>query len=36
LNTETRTYSKIDANMKVPRTWFVDDTRYTFVVRANF
>lgn len=35
-NTETRTYSKIDANMKVPRTWFVDDTRYTFVVRANF
>lgn len=36
LNTETRTYSKIDANLKVPRTWFVDDTRYTFVVRANF
>lgn len=36
LNTETRTFSKIDANMKVPRTWFVDDTRYTFVVRANF
>ena len=36
LNTETRTYSKIDSNMKVPRTWFVDDTRYTFVVRANF
>ena len=35
-NTETRTYSKIDANLKVPRTWFVDDTRYTFVVRANF
>lgn len=36
LNTETRTFSKIDANMKVPRTWFVDDTRYTFVVRATF
>jgi len=36
LNTETRTFSKIDANMKVPRTWFVDDTRYTLVVRATF
>lgn len=36
LNTETRTYSKIDSDMMVPRTWFVDDTRYTFVVRANF
>lgn len=36
LNTETRTFSKIDANMKVPRTWFVDDTRYTLVLRANF
>jgi iron complex outermembrane recepter protein len=36
LNTETRTYSKVDANLKLPRTWFVDDTRYTFVVRANF
>lgn len=36
LNTETRTYSKIDSDMKVPRTWFVDDARYTFVVRANF
>jgi iron complex outermembrane recepter protein len=36
LNTETRTSSQVDGNMRLGRTWFVNDRRYTFLVRANF
>lgn len=36
LNTETRTSSQVDSNLKLGRTWFVNDRRYTFLVRANF
>lgn len=36
LNTETRTYMQVDDNLKLGRSWFVNDRRYTFLVRANF
>lgn len=36
LNTETRTYSQVDDNLQLGRSWFVNDRRYTFLVRANF
>jgi iron complex outermembrane receptor protein len=36
LNTETRTFSQVDDNLKVGRSWFINDRRYTFLVRANF
>src|SRR5690606_27117604 len=36
LNTQTKTLMQVDDELKVGRSWFVNDRRYTFVVRANF
>ncbi len=36
LNTETRTFMQVDDNLRLGRSWFVNDRRYTFLVRATF
>jgi iron complex outermembrane receptor protein len=36
LDTQTRTLMQIDSKLQVGRSWFVNDRRYTFAIRANF
>lgn len=36
LNTETKTFQLVDATRKLGRSWFVNDRRYSLVVRATF
>lgn len=36
LNTQTKTFMKVDNELNLGRSWFVNDRRLSFVVRANF
>ena len=36
LNTQTQTYQLVDDEHKLGRSWFVNDRRYSLIVRANF
>ncbi|SMF24821.1 TonB-dependent receptor [Alteromonadaceae bacterium Bs31] len=35
-NTQTKTYQLVDDELKLGRSWFINDRRYSLVVRANF
>lgn len=36
LDTQTKTLMQVDDELQVGRSWFVNDRRYTFLVRASF
>lgn len=36
LNTQTKTYMKVDDRIELGRSWFVNDRRYTLLIRGRF